>query len=204
MSPWSDANHEHDRDEPEHGDADPDHTRQMNAVMFGQRRWTRKSMYGSAAREQPAREVHELVTQQWLERHSCTELVHFRGDCVIKRVVASDDGHWRVAMPLIRAQPSKKFDAVDEWHPEVDKNCIRTARLHGTHPAFRRERRPHVEPFQTEHLRKNVGGRLVIVHDEHGGRQRRSTRDSAIVSSALSRRPVLNPLARRYSSTGLQ
>jgi hypothetical protein len=28
------AHDEHDRDEPEHGDADPDHTRQMHAMMF--------------------------------------------------------------------------------------------------------------------------------------------------------------------------
>src|ERR1700674_3854924 len=124
------------------------------AKLLIARPW-RPSVYGSAAREQPAREVHELGIQQWLERHACTELVQFGGDGVIERVVASDDGHWRVAMPLIRAQPPKKFDAVGEWHPEVDKNCIRTARLHRTHPAFRRERRPHLEPFRTDRLRKN-------------------------------------------------
>src|SRR5713101_3450210 len=162
----------------------------------------RKSVYGNAAREQPPREGHEFGTQQWLERHACTELVQFGGDAVIERG-ASDDGHWRAAMPLIRAQPPKKFDAVGEWHVEVEKNCIGTARLHGTHPAFRRERRPHLEPFQTEHLRKNVDGRGVIVHDEHRVHQRRRTRDWAVASSALSKRRALNSLAyRRYSSTG--
>ena len=100
----------------------------MHAVRFANVAGGRKSVYGSAAREQPAREVHEFGTQQWLEHHSCTELVQFGGDGVIKKVVASDDGHWRVAMPLIRAQPAKKFEAVGEWHPEVDKNGIRTVR----------------------------------------------------------------------------
>src|SRR6266851_10284805 len=119
----------------------------------------RKSVYGNAAREQPPREGHEFGPQQWLERHACTELAQFGGDGVIERV-AGDDGHWRPAMPLIRAQPPKKFDAVGERHVEVDENCIRTARLHGTHPAFRRERRRTSNPSRrsTSAKMSTVGG----------------------------------------------
>src|ERR1700680_4360848 len=96
-----------------------------------------QSVYGNAAREQPPREGDEFGTKQWLERHACTKLVQFGDDGVIERV-ASDAAHGGAAMPLTRAQPPKKFDAVGEWHVEVDKNCMRTARLHGPHPAFRR------------------------------------------------------------------
>jgi len=141
-------------------------------------------VYGSAAREQLAREVHHAARTN-LEGHVAPSW------CVSVMTVSSRNRSDALvcAIPAPHAV-AKKIDAVGDWHPEVDKNCIRTlASRHGIPVSV--ESAVRTQPFQTDTCEKCPSP--VVVHDEHVAPQQSALANSAIVSRRCRRQPLEPP-----------
>ena len=117
--------------------------------------------------EQRAREAHEVFEPHRLEPELGAESAKLVRHRIVQKVIAGDDGHGRVALILVRAQPPEKAEAVDERHAEVENDRVGPTVLRFAQTHFCAQGGVDVIALEPQHPREGGRDAFVVVDDKY-------------------------------------
>src|SRR5437899_11170465 len=74
--------------------------------------------------EQRVREAHEVFEPHRLEPQLGAQGAELVRHGIVEKIVAGDDGNWRVALVGVLAKASQKAEPVDERHAEIENDGV--------------------------------------------------------------------------------